>query len=79
MDERNPHNKSLAEAIEFAAKELPEGTSIGVFVEPGSTWVTAELDGSAFPIGAADSTLAEQVLEAITWVQWFRAALPVGK
>lgn len=56
---------TLSEAIEKAAKELPEGYRVSLTVERGSAWVRVEFpDGIEIDIEIQDS-LAEAVEKAI--------------
>lgn len=63
----------LAQAIEDAARELPEDWNISITVERGSAYV--ELTGPdrygthTSSIDGADKTLAEQVREALQYAK----------
>lgn len=57
---------TLEEAIEMAAKDLPEGYEIKVRVERGSAWVVlCDRDGCEEAIDETDMTFAEMVAAAV--------------
>ena len=55
----------LEEAIEQAAKELPEGVQLALYVENGAAWVRVEHEDGSLPVDGADESLTEQILSGI--------------
>jgi len=53
--------KYLDEEIEMAARDLPEGWIVEVYVENGAAWVRLDHDGEGIDVDCSDMTLAQQV------------------
>ena len=60
---------TLEEALEYAAKHLPEGAEISIYVEQGAATVAvSDWDGNwRDDFDSADMTLVEQVLDCVKW------------
>lgn len=63
--------KTLEQAINDAAKELPIGWILTINVEAGSAWVMVEIPGGAtfFPSSDWETTLAEEVAQAVSFTK----------
>ena len=55
----------LEEAIEQAARDLPDGIQLALYVEKGAAWVRVEHDDGSLPVDGTDETLTEQILSGI--------------
>lgn len=59
---------TLDDAIEKAAKELPEGASMTLDIEEGYAGISAmNWDGDPWEGEVADKSIVEQILEALQW------------
>ena len=56
---------TLDEAINEAARDLPDGWIVELYVEYGTAWVRLDHDGEGVAVNCSDMTLAQQVAACV--------------